>query len=50
MLIRLIVVPGSQCMHASNLIVHFKCTHVLIVHYTPIKLGGKVGPMNAETM
>lgn len=44
MLISLIVVPGSQCMHASNQIVHFKRTQFLIAYYTPIKLGGNVGP------
>lgn len=49
-LIPLIAVPVSQCMHASNQIVYCKRTKFLIVHDTPIKLGGNVGPMNAETM
>ena len=50
MLISLIAVHVSQCMHISNQVIHFQCVQFVIVNYTSIKQGKNVGFMNVETV
>lgn len=50
MLISLIAVHVSQCMHISNQVVHFPYVQFVIVNYTSIKLEKNVGFMHVETV